>query len=451
MKLSCRYAIAVPLCAAISLGGCAAYHKTPLNLGPQLKSSLSALHHGLPGNGLIPSTLPLTTQSVAALAVLNNPALIAIREQRGVAQAELLNAGLLPDPVISGGFAALMSGPANASAISGSLTQDLSALITYSVDVRAARAGAAQVDAAILWQEWQVASQAEQLCIAIDGDRQTVGLLLADRQALAAVNTSTSNSVAAGNLTIAASSSSLAALAATDTALNTAQQTLAQDKAQLDALLGLQPWVEIPVANPDVPPIDPSAADAAIASLGTRRPDLIALRYGYAQADAKLRAAILTQFLPVSISANGGSDTTNVVSIGPAVTLTLPLFNRNRGGIAIAAATRAQLAAQFEAGMADAQGGAAALLARSRLLQSQSAAANKRADDAKLIATQGQSAFANGSLDALSAVNLQTASADRRREAIALRVQLLTARLSLATLLGIGLPPIAAPDPEFTR
>jgi hypothetical protein len=77
---------------------------------------------------------PLSVRRVAVLAVLNDPDLIAARAQHNMAQAELLSAGLLPDAVISGGFTALIGGPGDASAISGSLMQDVSALITYSVN-----------------------------------------------------------------------------------------------------------------------------------------------------------------------------------------------------------------------------------------------------------------------------------------------------------------------------
>jgi outer membrane protein TolC len=250
---------------------------------------------------------------------------------------------------------------------------------------------------------------------------------------------------------ISASSASLAALAATDTALNNAEQILAQDKAQLDSLLGLQPGVDIQATPPDAAPIDPAAADQAIATLASRRPDLIALRYGYQKADAGLRAAIMSQFLPVSVGVADGSDTSKIVSAGPQISLNLPLFNRNRGAIAAASATRTQLAAQFAANLASAAGEAKALQASIVLLQSQNQAAEVNANAAAQSAREAQTEFATGNLDALAAVDIEIAAADRQREAIALKTQLLTARLSLATLLGIGLPPLAAPEMVAAR
>jgi hypothetical protein len=121
------------------------------------------------------------------------------------------------------------------------------------------------------------------------------------------------------------------------------------------------------------------------------------------------------------------------------------LFNRNRGGIASAGAARAQLAAQFTASLASADGSAEALLARIGVLQAETTSANAQAQTAAVMAAQSHIAFADGSLDAQSAVNLQTAAGDRQREAITLHAQLATATLALNTMLGIGLPPMVQP------
>ncbi|OYV52448.1 MAG: hypothetical protein B7Z77_01960 [Acidocella sp. 20-58-15] len=428
----------------LSLSACASYRAAPLNLTSPLKPSVAGLVRQLPGGRTIPGQGPYRIDDIAALAVLNDPDLAAARAQHKVGEADLLSAGLLPDPSITGGFAALISGPASMSAISGSLATDVSALITYRVNIKAAKAGLAQVDAGILWQEWQVASQAEQLCISLDGDARLIETLQTDHDALTAINNATRAQVAAHNLTINAASASMAALAAVDTARNMAVQTRDQDRNQLDALLGLQPGVALAVTMPVIQPLNPQLATQALNHLAERRPDLIALRYGYQQADAKLRAAILTQFLPINVGASGGRDTTGVVSAGPQVTLTLPMFNRNQGGIAAATATRAQLAAQFRASLASADAGAQALISRITALQAESETADRAAAAATQIAAQTSTALRQGALDAQTGVNLQTAAGDRQREAITLRDQLLTARLSLNTMLGIGLPAIIA-------
>jgi outer membrane protein TolC len=426
------------------------YTPAPLPVTPSLQTSLAGLDRALPGGGAVAVDGRLSLRDVASLAVLNDPDLQAARAQHGVAAAELLAAGLPPDPSITGGFAALLGGPGAMPAITAGLTQDVSAIITYAPDRAAAKAGLQQVDAGILWQEWQVAAQAEQFCISLAGEARSIASLNAEQNLLMGMNEAVQGQMAAGNLTLADSTISATALATNETALNTQIQAQAHDRDQLDALLNLVPGTDINVARPDMPGIAPDVARQAMASLAQRRPDLLALRYGYTQADEKLRAAILTQFLPISLGASGGRDTSGVTSAGPQVTLSLPLFNHNRAGIAQAQATRAVLAAQYAASLDGAVGAVDSLLASSAQLRAEVEAADVAAAQARQSAQAAQNAYASGELDARAAADLLTAAGDREREAIALDVQLQTARLSLATLLGLGLPPLpgAAQEPS---
>lgn len=427
---------------AALLTGCAAYHAAPLPVAPGLASDPGLLAQQLPDGARIDTAAPLSLRTIAALAVLNNPDLMAARAQHDVSAAELMAAGALPDPSISGGFAALLGGPGTMSAISGALTQDIGALITYRADKQAASAGLKQVDAGILWQEWQTAAQAEQLAVALCADQDILRSLRQDTALLSGIDQATQSEISHNNLTLNDGAASMAALAVTQTALASAAQAAQHDEAALDALLGLQPGIAIAVVTPVLPAQPPGNVTLALASLPERRPDLIALRYGYEQADAKLRAAILTQFLPLSLGAAGGRDTTGVISAGPQVTLTLPLFNRNRGAIKTAEATRAVLAAQYQAALDTAAGGAQALALSIALLQSQTAVAQAGAERAATMAAAARTAFAQGQINATALSNLQTAAGDRERNFVSLRSQLQSAEISLVILLGLGLPPL---------
>ncbi len=415
-----------------ALVGCSVYHPLPLSTGAEFMPA--------PGGGHA-----LALADIGALAVRHDPALVAARAARGVAAAELLAAGRPPDPVISGGFAALLSGPGAMPAISAGLTQDLSALVTYRADRAAAKAGVNQVDAGILWQEWQVAAQAEQLCVSLRADEAILASLDADDAALRAESATVAAEVTAGNLTLADQAAADAALAAVEGARNSAIATRAQDLDQLDSLLDLAPGTALHIAPGAPPAIAPAVAQAALASLPTRRPDLLALRYGYEQADAKLRAAILAQFLPVSLGAAGGRDTSNVVSAGPQLSLTLPLFSHNRPAIEAAMATRAVLRAQYQASLDDATAGVMSLNAALSRLEPEAAQADAAATAAETAAAEARAAFAAGALDARAETDFITTAGERRRTAILLHEQIDTATLSLATLAGIGLPPVTEP------
>lgn len=432
----------------ITLTGCATYRPAPLPATPPLRESLAALPHRLPDGGEISMAGPLTLQDVAALAVLNDPDLAAARAQHDVSAAELLSTGLPPDPSINAGFAALLGGPASMPSISAGFTQDVGALITYRVDRAAAKAGLAQVDAGIMWQEWQVASQAEQLAVTLIAGQAATASLRDDVAVLTGVDNAIQAQIAQRNLTMNDAAASMAALAAVQSALDAAEQNQAHDVDQLDALLGLEPGTEIPLAPPAVAPPEPDVIAPALATLPRRRPDLIALRYGYAQADARLRAAIQTQFLPISVGAAYGRDTSGVITTGPQMSLTLPLFNRNQGGIAAAQATRAALLAQYAAALGNAEGGARALYTSILLLRTQADIAQREADQAAAMAKSARIAFAEGQISATALANLQSTAGERERAYIGLRGQLQSSEISLATLLGLGLPPLAASPKE---
>ncbi len=73
------------------------------------------------------------------------------------------------------------------------------------------------------------------------------------------------------------------------------------------------------------------------------------MRAGYDAQEFATRKAVLDQFPNLTVTANAARDTGNNKLLGPSVSLTLPLWNRNRGGIAIERATRAALKAEYDA------------------------------------------------------------------------------------------------------
>ena len=422
------------------------YHPASLPQADNLQSNVTALHCILPDGKALNLAIPLALQTVGALAVLNAPDLVAARAQHQVGEADLLAAGMPPDPSITGGFAALLSGPGSMPALTGGLTQDIGALITGPADRAAARAGLKQMDEGILWQEWQIAAKAEQLAINISADRATLASLQRDDNLLSGVNQATQAQIAAQNLTSNEGVTALSALASVQNAESTATQTLQQDEDALDALLGLRSHTSIPLARPSLTAPAPRAVREALASLPQRRPDLLALRYGYDQADAKLRAAILAQFLPMSIGGSGGRDTSGIWSFGPQFTLTLPLFNRNRPAIKAAEASRSVLYAQYQAALDNAAGAAEALPQQITLLESQYHAAAAQAAQAQTMAQEAAHAYDSGQLSGPAYANIAALAGERQRNAIALHAQLQNAELSLATLLGFGLPQDGALD-----
>ena len=197
-----------------------------------------------------------------------------------------------------------------------------------------------------------------------------------------------------------------------------------------------------------VPAISDAEATGLLESLPERRPDLIALQLGYASQKATVRAAVLGQFPALTLGPNYGSDNTRVQSVGPSISVSLPIFNRNRGAIAIQRATREQLRAEYEARLATAMSGARALLANLALQTDQLAAAKAGLGGARKLAADAQAALRAGLIDEVSYVQLVVARLEKERQVIGLEQQVLDERTALATLLGAGLPPVHLTMPK---
>ncbi len=336
---------------ALTLSGCATYSPSPLGEG---KGAASVAQLTAPTAAMLLPTLPphrfdpsdgLDVTEVATLAVANNPDLKVQRDALGLARAQAFSAGLLPDPQISiSGGVPRGSGPGLTNAYSLGISQDLSKLLTLSSRKAAARNEVDKVNLDLLWAEWQTVAQARLLFdqVLILSEQQT--RLESEQVALSSVEKYVRMALQAGNLTYDAASAGLNAFA--DVFKQLATNTISLNKARTDlrSLLGLAATAPLQLTGP-LWRTQPTSAQvqAALADLPQRRPDLLALQAGYRSQEATVRAAILAQFPALNIGFNTARDTGNITSDGFTLGITLPLFDRNRGNIAIARATRQQL------------------------------------------------------------------------------------------------------------
>jgi outer membrane protein TolC len=432
----------IPTALGLALAACGAPADLPLPTKSDLADSLDQLRH----DGITPGAA-LTVTQVAILAVQNNPDLLAVRTQHGVARAQVLQAGLLPNPQFTGSFLPLVAGYGTTPAYVAGFSEDIRALVTLSSSRQAARASAGQVDAQILWQEWQVIGQARLLAVDIIEAERSLALLARNRNLLAARYGKSQRAVAAGNETLTVSAPDLASLETITTQINDLQRQQLAGRHQLNALLGLAPDVAVPLnPTPDLPAWDPAAAVQALPMLAERRPDLVALQLGYRAQNAKLRTAILSRFPNLIFGVTGGSDNANVRNAGPQITLELPIFNQNQGNIAIETATRQQLHDEYAARLTTAAGQVRAMTAEIDLLSRQLQTVSRDLAETRRVASQAQAAFDAGDLDERSYVDLIAARLTKEQEIVTIEQSLLDQQVAIATLLGVGMPAIAIPS-----
>ena len=435
------------------MSGCATYHPRPLPTRASLAPSLHSLDTKLPATDAnvpprrIDVDRPLDIAAIGLLAVLNDPAVQSEWGEMGIAQAGLLQASLLPNPSVSLAFAALLGGPGSAPSYAASLSQDIATLVTYRARVSVAQAHVSDVNASLLWQEWQVAQQARLLALDLHYGDRSIALtrrefdLVSDELAQAQAAT------AAGNLALAALAPLLAAKASAEQALVTLDTNQLKQWQSLDALLGLAPHVRFAIAAPDLPPVPPDLGPL-VRRLPEARPDLVALQLGYRSSEATVRAAILGQFPAFVFGGFWTSDTTQVRSAGPTATFDLPIFNRNQGQISQSRATRLLLHEQYLARLDSAVGTVRGLAAQERRLSEDLGRTCQAAASADALARTARTAYAQGNLDQRSLTDYETTALQRGLEVIDLERTIGEDEITLSVELGIGLPAarLAPPD-----
>ena len=384
---------------------------------------------------------PLTLQGVAALAVLNAPRLQASRTRLGVAQAQAFAAGLLPDPTFSASreIPQGSGGGATSTAYKLGLRFDLGSLITRGAAVSAARAHLSQVDLQLLWQEWQTAAAAERDYVELAVLRERNALLREQLGAAAQQLRRDRAAQASGIEARTTADADLVELQFLRGRMGADARRQASALGALDALLGLRPGTPLHLAG--LPQYDPAAvADATnnLPRLAIIRPDLLALRAGYASQEQRLREAVLSQFPSVGIGISRARDTSDVNTLGFGVTLNLPLLNGSRGAIAVQRATRVELYDEYVLRLKQTHEQVAQLLVDLRLLRSQRRDLRSALAPLRSAALAADAALRRGDMTLPQAQAQRRAWLDQRLALLANEQQTAQQTVALQLLTGSG-------------
>jgi outer membrane protein TolC len=435
--------------AAMGLAGCASYAPRTLPRHMALPQSASAVvvepaklpfhrlssHPFNPGDGL-------DMDEVAMLAVANNPQLRQARDGLGIARAQSFAAGLLPDPqlgVISDHPTNGTTG--NTNAFNFNLSYDVNTLLLRSSRVGAATADEQRVNLELLWQEWQAVSQARLLFTRLTAQQLLLTQLQAARTLLADRYQRSQQALAAGNVTLDFASADLAALQNVERQINELERSRLQNRASLNSLLGLAAGAPLDlVGEPVTSVIDAASVRADLERRLGQRPDLQALQAGYHSQEEKFRGAVLAQFPALNIGLTRARDTSGLYTLGFGLSLSLPIFNANRGNIAIEEATRKKLFDEYQDRLNSAYSETDTVLANLPLLQGQLQRTRRGVAELETVARRAQAAYRAGNMTAPDYVRLQTALLDKQTEAVNLQEALMEQQIALETLLGPDLP-----------
>lgn len=397
----------------------------------------------------------ISPDEAAILAVWANPSLRSIRDERGIAAAQLMGAGLLPNPEFSGTVTEPTDAPPEeVTGFELGLNWEISALIRNSAAKDIARAHAASVDLDIAWEEWQVAEAAKigvyrrfglqsQLTLAIEVDRR-----LADNLSRTRIAADQGQQTA---LNLAAAEAAAQESHATVLEL---QGTLDKETLALNRILGLPPEIPIPL-QPDIrffaqltiPP-----REQLMRGLEDRRLDLLALKQGYESQEATVRAAVLNQFPKIGLGLTYGKDTGDFHFWTPGITLELPVFDRNQAVIAEEKATRQKLFDEYVGRIFEARSDVASIVSEVEAVTREIAAAEAAIPVFEQFVRTSQQAFDTGNADYLSFYTAQNDLSKKRLDVLKLKQELaeLGVGLEIATGLCLSGNPqtteLSAPD-----
>jgi outer membrane protein TolC len=384
-------------------------------------------------------------EDAAVIAVLMSPELKADRDKRGVATAQLIDAGVLPNPqltyekdAVSGGDT---RGTQNGYAVSA--TWEVTSLLPLLPKRAAARANARAVDLEVAWDEWQAVANAKLAVYHVAALEQELEKAREADEALRQT-TATLQKAVTGNeatvLDLAASQSSSEEAHAT---VLDVQQDLDKQWLALKRALGLEPDAALKLRAGILLPSRLAVPDTVALSAGvaTRRIDLIGLQQGCLSQDETVRAAVLAAFPKITAGFVRNTDTTDVHTTGFSIQVDLPLFDRNQGGIATERITRQTLEDEYAQRLFEARNDIASAVADIRSLDGQIAAAQEALPLLEKLLSVAQSAAASGNGDVLGYYGARSNLVQKRLELIKLEEELMEARTALELASGQSSPP----------
>ncbi len=392
---------------------------------------------------LDPST-GIGPDEAAAVALYSNPALRSIRDRRGLAVAQLIQAGILPNVAVSYARDLVTGGntAGTSTAYSFSAGWEFTALIPFLPKQTAARKNLASVDLDIAWQEWQVAENAR---IAV---YRVVALGAQTRQAREA-NRGLQESTDAMRKALEAHEKTVLDLAAAEASsqdsraiMLSLEQDFERQRLGLNKMLGVEPETTVRLRTGLMLPtyLDPPDESDLLMNIESRRLDLLGLRKGYESQDAMARAAILAQFPKMSVAFVRASDTTNVHTDGFNIAIDVPIFDRNQGAIAIERATRQKLLDEYNQRVFEARSDIAVAIADIRALDRQVAAAQEALPVLERLVDSAEKAREQGNADVLSYYTARNNLLQKRIQLLKLEEQLLDAQTAVEIASGRFLP-----------
>ena len=448
---------------AIALAvGCVSYRSQPLDERALLKElqgiRLEALGEGDAGSPSAPQAgMPvihleqgLSADAAVAVALYLNPGLRAARRERGIAEGELVSAGLLANPVISASWLHIQDFTTDFASGLIDLGLDWVPPRPGEIDAKKAlaRARIEEVGAEISAMEWRVAADVRKahlgVRIASEQVRLAEGSLKLQERVLQFIRDKRGLGDATDLDTSLAEVERASALQGRELAAG----DLERAQQELNALLGLPPLATFELdggsepLEPEIARLDPARIELLMLQ---HRPEIAAARSAYDQAEQRLRLACLASWPWFSIGLryerDAGEGSSSITKLGAATDLDLPILNHNQGAIAALTADRDRLREAFRTqvhlGRAEVNEALRSLRAQQRLIAIYRESVQPALDQNARLTESG---VALGEFNLVQLIATQDKALRTRKEFLSARLEFGSAAYELERSVGMSLP-----------
>jgi outer membrane protein TolC len=319
------------------------------------------------------------------------------------------------------------------------LSWQVTSLIWQESKISAAEKQQQSVDLHIAWQEWQIAQAAKLATYQLIVYTRQHALLTAMAQRLEDNRARLQQAAEEGLVTELERVAAVSAKNLVDIRLLALEQQQKQQQQRLNRTLGLKPyeWVKLQQAIQLASHISLPDYEPLITDIEARRLDLLALKQGYESQEERVHIAVLKQFPKISIGLNHALDNSNLYTMGFGVSMTLPIFDRNQGKIALERATRQQLFDQYSSRLFQARADIAELLVTLSFTNQQIQSVAYAIPDLEKLVKAYRSAIETGQVDVLNYYVAWNSLTNKKIKLLRLKLQLIQARVALEIASGL--------------
>ncbi len=279
---------------------------------------------------------PLTAEGAVRIALLNNRDLQAFYSMMGLAQADLVQAGLLPNPIVDGVLRFGFNGAGTG--FEGAIVQEFLTIVQIPLRKRVAEAAFEAAKLQVVAAAVDLAGRVKAAFYHLQGSEQTLEMHRVVMTAFALGAETSERQHEAGNITDLELANEQALYQQARIDLAQAEIEELERREDLNALMGLWGRETMWTVGTRLP--EPPASDEALGDLESlavsQRLDLAAARQQIEVANRELRIAEIFRFLPF-LELGFGSEREPESGIwhgGPFVALPLPIFDQQQGPVA---------------------------------------------------------------------------------------------------------------------